>query len=333
VLSFAGGIIHTYYTVELAPAVAALVAIGSVLLWRARSWPAARFALAAGAGLTGTWSSALLRRAPSFHPWVGWVVLVAGFVTAGLLLVPALRRGLVVVALVGGLVTLTGGSAAYALDTAATAHTGSTPSAGPAVAGSGGFGGPRGGKRPAGGFPGGGTSGGSTSGGAPSGGAPSGSVPGGGSGSAPSGGSGSAPSGGAPSGGAPSGSTPTRGAGGGDMATSSALQKLIKATTTTWAAATVGSQQASSLELSTGKAVIAIGGFSGSDDAPTLAQFEKWVAEGRIGYFIAGGGMGGGRTGGADGGAAGRISQWVSQHYTATTVGGSTVYDLTKASS
>jgi hypothetical protein len=117
------------------------------------------------------------------------------------------------------------------------------------------------------------------------------------------------------------------------MATSSALQKLIKATTTTWAAATVGSQQASSLELSTGKAVIAIGGFSGSDDAPTLAQFEKWVVEGRIGYFIAGGGMGGGRTGGADGGAAGRISQWVSQHYTATTVGGSTVYDLTKASS
>ena len=48
VLSFASGIIHTYYTIELAPAIAALVAIGAVTLWRARERQAARVALAAG---------------------------------------------------------------------------------------------------------------------------------------------------------------------------------------------------------------------------------------------------------------------------------------------
>ena len=33
---------------------------------------------------------------------------------------------------------------------------------------------------------------------------------------------------------------------------------------------------------------MAIGGFSGTDNSPTLAQFEKDVAEGKIHYFIAG---------------------------------------------
>jgi 4-amino-4-deoxy-L-arabinose transferase-like glycosyltransferase len=107
---------------------------------------------------------------------------------------------------------------------------------------------------------------------------------------------------------------------------SSALVKLIRATNTKWAAASVGSQQAAALELATGKAVIAIGGFNGGDNAPTLAQFEKWVAEGKVRYFLAGGGMRGGP--GGNGGAASEISQWVAQHYTATTVGGATVYDL-----
>ncbi|MDT4913770.1 MAG: hypothetical protein QOC66_2898, partial [Pseudonocardiales bacterium] len=142
VLSFAGGIIHTYYTVELAPAIAALVAIGAVLLWRQRTTQGARVALAAGAVLTGLWSYALLHRTPSFQPWVGYLVVVAAFAAAALLLVRpgVLGRGLVVASVITGLVTLGGGSAAYALDTASTAHTGATPSAGPTV--SGGTGGP-----------------------------------------------------------------------------------------------------------------------------------------------------------------------------------------------
>ena len=74
---------------------------------------------------------------------------------------------------------------------------------------------------------------------------------------------------------------------------------------------------------------MAIGGFNGSDPAPTLAQFQQYVAEGRIHYFLGGGRTGGmrGAMGGSD--AARQISAWVQEHFTATTVGGATVYDLT----
>ncbi|HEU5267210.1 MAG TPA: hypothetical protein VFU35_10945, partial [Jatrophihabitans sp.] len=64
-------------------------------------------------------------------------------------------------------------------------------------------------------------------------------------------------------------------------------------------------------------------------NAPTLAQFENYVQEGKIRYFIGSGsgGFGGGPGGGSSGSA---ITQWVSSHFTATTVGNTTVYDLTK---
>jgi 4-amino-4-deoxy-L-arabinose transferase-like glycosyltransferase len=108
---------------------------------------------------------------------------------------------------------------------------------------------------------------------------------------------------------------------------SSALIKLLKNTSTTWSAATIGSQQAAPLELASGKSVISIGGFTGSDNAPTLTQFKQWVAEGKIRYFVGGAAMGGR---GGNGGAASEISQWVSSSFKSTTVGNSTVYDLTK---
>ena len=74
---------------------------------------------------------------------------------------------------------------------------------------------------------------------------------------------------------------------------------------------------------------MAIGGFTGSDDSPTLAQFQADVAAGKIHYYIAGGGMGGGRGGAAGSGAASQIASWVAANFTATTVGGVSVYDLT----
>jgi hypothetical protein len=104
---------------------------------------------------------------------------------------------------------------------------------------------------------------------------------------------------------------------------------------------------------------MAIGGFRGTDPAPSLAQFEKLVSEHKIHYYVAGGGLGGrGGLGGAGGGLAGRgaggaggfggfggfggaagpggsstdaaqISAWVQAHFTAQTVGGMTVYNLT----
>jgi hypothetical protein len=126
------------------------------------------------------------------------------------------------------------------------------------------------------------------------------------------------------------------GMGGGSATTSAALTALLKATTTKWAAATIGSQSAAPLELASGKAVISIGGFSGGDTAPTLAQFQQLVAQGQVRYFIDGGqggsSIGGGQVGqGGSGGSA--ISTWVAAHFTSTTVGGTTVYDLTKAAS
>jgi hypothetical protein len=76
-----------------------------------------------------------------------------------------------------------------------------------------------------------------------------------------------------------------------------------------------------------------IGGFNGSDPSPTLAEFQSYVAAGKIHYFIAGGGFGGrGGFGRADGGssASSEITSWVESNFTATTVGGVTLYDLTQ---
>jgi hypothetical protein len=76
---------------------------------------------------------------------------------------------------------------------------------------------------------------------------------------------------------------------------------------------------------------MAIGGFNGTDPAPTLAQFEKYVAEGKIHYYISGGGgFGGGFGGGSSGTSpATQIESWVTTHFTAETVDGVTIYDLT----
>ena len=320
VLSFASGIIHTYYSIELAPAVAALVAISAVTMWRRRSQGWARAALAVGVLITGLWSYQLLHRTPTWHPWVSYLVLLSSLIAAALLALSSARtsRGLIVTTVLASLVAVGGGSAAYALSTASTPHTGSVPSAGPMVAGGGfgggGFGGRPGGTRaggpPSGGFP----------GGPPSGGFPGGmeGFPGGTQGglNAP-GGTGSTTGSAARPGGA--------GMGGGTATANPALTTLLEKTTAKWAAATIGSQSAAPLELASGKAVMSIGGFTGSDDSPTLAQFKALVAKGEIGYFIGGGG-GGGFGGGQ--GASSAISSWVAQHYTATTIGAMTVYDL-----
>jgi hypothetical protein len=78
---------------------------------------------------------------------------------------------------------------------------------------------------------------------------------------------------------------------------------------------------------------MAMGGFNGTAASPTLAQFEKYVADGRIHYFI-GGGSGGmrGRQG-ASSTQASQIAAWVSDHFSAQTVDGVTVYDLTQPTS
>ena len=62
---------------------------------------------------------------------------------------------------------------------------------------------------------------------------------------------------------------------------------MLRATHTDFSAAIDRSNAAAGLELSTDTAVMAIGGFGGSDPAPTLGEFQQDVAKHRIGYYIA----------------------------------------------
>jgi 4-amino-4-deoxy-L-arabinose transferase-like glycosyltransferase len=310
VFSFMQGIFHAYYTVALAPAVAALVGMGATTLWRLRDHPAARYLLAGAVAATGLWSFVLLRRTPDWHPWLAPLLLAAGLGVA-LLLAGMPWRGRAAAALaMAALLVAFAGPAAYAVDTAATPHAGAIPSAGPTVAG--GFGrGPRGGVGGPDGFGGGGA--------APGFGGRAQPGPGGGTPFGGPGGPGGGTRGGV--GGLLNGSTP-----------SAALVALLQqgAGGYDWVAATVGANAAAGAQLASGEPVMAIGGFNGSDPAPTLAQFQRYVAEGRIHYFVGGGGFGASQ-GGSD--AARQIAAWVEQTFTATTVGGATVYDLTGQSS
>jgi hypothetical protein len=91
-------------------------------------------------------------------------------------------------------------------------------------------------------------------------------------------------------------------------------------------AGVMGSNSAAGFQLATGHPVMPVGGFNGSDPAPTLAQFEQYVSRGTIHYFLGRGGFPG-QNGGSS--SSRRISDWVEQNFTAETVGGLTVYDLT----
>ncbi len=165
VFSFMAGIFHEYYTVALAPAIAALVGIGADLAWRHRHQIAVR--LVTGLVVVGSalWAADLLGRATDWNGWLRPLVLVGGLVAAATLVALWHRRSALALtaSLLGGAVLLTG-PAAWSLQTAATAHTGSIVTAGPAVVGARGgpggapgqFGGPGGGR---GGFPGGGPGG------------------------------------------------------------------------------------------------------------------------------------------------------------------------------
>ena len=102
-----------------------------------------------------------------------------------------------------------------------------------------------------------------------------------------------------------------------------------------WTAAAVGANNAASYQLASGEAIMAIGGFNGSDPAPSLAQFQEYVRDGTVHYFLGGGGgFGGGDGPGGFGGPGGNtsseISTWVAQNFTSRTVDGVTVYDLTQ---
>jgi 4-amino-4-deoxy-L-arabinose transferase-like glycosyltransferase len=141
VFSYMSGIMHPYYTVALAPAIAASLAIGGALLWNRRADIRAATTLSGAVIITTVLSFTLLERNSAWLPWLRWTVLLVGL-TAGLLMLvigrlsPAVVRTVAAVALVATLA----GPAAYAVATAANPHHGAIPSAGPTA----GFGGPPG---------------------------------------------------------------------------------------------------------------------------------------------------------------------------------------------
>ena len=349
VFSFSSGVIHTYYTVALAPAVAALVGMGGGLFWQNRHRTAARLLGATAVVATSVWAYVLLDRTPTYVPWLRVLIVVAGAVAAALVvaapLVRARSRALTVAAVGAGLVAMLAGPLAYTATTLTTAHTGSIPSAGPTVSGAGfagAAGGPPGGGNPGGGGFGGGSAPGGTGtvprlGSSAGSGAPVG-------GQRPTGGTrsgtGSAP--GAPGGSAaargsrPAGALPTGGPGGpasSGATTSAALVSALRshAGSYRWVAATFGSQSAAPVELATGEPVMAIGGFNGEGGNISLATFKSYVAAGDIHYFLSSGTAGGGAPGGPGGSrnSESAILSWVEAHFTATTIGGQTVYNLT----
>ncbi|MCX5305095.1 glycosyltransferase family 39 protein [Streptomyces sp. NBC_00160] len=356
VFSYMQGIFHEYYTVALAPFVAALIGMGAAVLWEERGGRVAAITLSGTLALTAVWSYVLLGRATGYLPWLRWAVLVGGLLAAAALPFAARagRRALQATAALGVAAALAG-PFAYCLTTVSTAHTGSIVTAGPAVAGGrGGPGGMRGGPGAFGGpggagemFPGGQGQGQGGRGGVPNGGMP-----------------GAGPQGGMPPGGMPPGQGGTGGQGGrggerfgggggaggpgGLLNGARVSAEAKKALTTdadayTWAAAAIGSQNAASYQLASGAPVMAIGGFNGSDPSPTLEQFQKYVRDGKIHWFIGqntmagadgageGNTRGGGPAGpgGPGGGTGTDIETWIKATFKPTTVGGATFYDLT----
>ncbi|MGW7431327.1 ArnT family glycosyltransferase [Streptomyces sp. NPDC054861] len=342
VFSFMAGIFHEYYTVALAPYIAALVGMGVSVLWEERASFLASAALAVTAVVTAVWGWTLLGRTPDWLPWLRWTVLVAGAVAAlGLLAAGRVGRPMGLACAGLGVVAGLAGPGAYTLETLGSGHRGSIVTAGPAGGAMGGLRVVEGGGAP-GATPPGGPDGGQDGG--------PGAQPGqggqdgqGGRTGRPGQAPGGAPPQGMPDGGAgrPGIERFARGGGGGGLGgllngasvgAKAEAALLADADDYTWVAATVGAQNAASYQLATGKPVMAIGGFNGSDPSPTLAQFKQYVAQGRIHYFIGSGdAAAGGRTGGGPGGGNSEIAAWVAATFGKVTLDNATFYDLTGA--
>ena len=266
VFSFMNGIVHPYYTVALAPAIAACIGIGATLLWQNRSSLPCATALAGVVVVSSILACVLLARTDGWLPWLRAAIAVGGLAAAVLLLASgrlsaAVARFAATLAIAVSLAA----PAAYAVATAATPHRGAIPTAGPSRAGA---------------------------------------MP----------------------------------LGAGGLLTAPTPGPALSATLAadaehyTWAAAAMGSNNAAGYQLGSGAPVMAIGGFNGTDPAPTLEEFKQYVADKQIHYFIRGRMMIGQWGGHAASGSqeASDIADWVETHYTPTTVDKVVVYDLTQ---
>ncbi|WP_405907667.1 MULTISPECIES: glycosyltransferase family 39 protein [unclassified Streptomyces] len=338
VFSTQKGIFHPYYTTQLAPAIAALCGGLTAALVRVHR-AGLRWAPLVGVAavvVSVAWAVVLVRRAPDWHGWLVWPVLLAGCAAVVLLVLSRRRGRLLTVAGCAAVLSVLLAPGAWAVTVPASAGMGgSNPTAGPTTLGFGGGGGrpsqgANNGGLPSGipsgmpsnmpGFPGGGASSGQT-GEPPAGGAPSGMPTGGANGmpGAP-GGSGSTDRGtpsfpGTGSGGAPGGS------GFGDGELTAEQRKILRYAVEHAPDARIklavegGALNASAFILGTDETVIGMGGFTNSDNAPSVAQLEKWTKDGELRYILGSGTNGGGMPG-LSGGYTKQRSDWIADHCT-----------------
>ena len=133
IFSMTSGVIHPYYVVVMAPAVAALVGISLPFLWGAytRCKPYA-WLLPVLVGVTAVTTVIILGYAGTMT-WLMWIVGLLGLTgMIGLLVnLYAPRRWLQNLAIIAALAACTLASTVYTLATVNVAHTGSIPTAGP----------------------------------------------------------------------------------------------------------------------------------------------------------------------------------------------------------
>ncbi|KRT63557.1 MAG: glycosyl transferase [Chloroflexi bacterium CSP1-4] len=306
VFSFMSGVVHSYYAVALAPAIAALVGASVVDLWglRSRTWFGGIFMGMAliGSAVFGWW---LLGRTPEFAPIIGPLAVTLAASAAGVLVltsVPrwrdALRRVAGAAAAVG-LCAVVLAPASYAAATIGVAYSGGDPHPGPTVAGVGFGGGPRGvaGTMPDDGYP--------------------------------------PPMSGAPPT-RPERGSATAGPPGGGASADSALVDYLVANqgSATWIVAANSANEAGSIQLASGLPVMAMGGFTGSDPAPTLDELKSYIASGELRYVLTD--RGGGGFGGQDGATTSDRRAWVTSACTVVDYdgsGSSSLYDCAGAGS
>ncbi|MCX2733649.1 glycosyltransferase family 39 protein [Saccharopolyspora sp. NFXS83] len=309
VFSFASGIWHPYYTVALAPPLAAVVGIGVVCMVRlfrvSTGWGAL---LPTSIAATGAWAYHLLDDdfAAWLPPLIAVLTAVSVLVLALLLAFPRQRRmrrarpGLA--AVLAGLVAMLSGPTAYSLTPLSTPIQATFPSAGPS-----GQDGP--GTGPGGGGPGGrGGPGGQGGQRAP---APQ------NQNSAPDGRA-NAPDGQEP-GGRADGSI-RGGPGGGSTEVNDQVVRYLTAhhRDETWLVAVVGAMVAAPIILDTGQPVMAVGGYNGNDPAPTADALQSYVREGTLRYVWTDGTSGVRSMGSeVDTRVVDESMAWVAQHCTA----------------
>ncbi|GGN01523.1 ArnT family glycosyltransferase [Streptomyces fuscichromogenes] len=296
--SLAEGTFHPYYVTAMAPGIAALAGAGGVMLHQAfRDGSAARWGwvLPVAVAASTVWAVVLLQRVSGSGTVYTVAEVVAGL--GGALAVTGLlvgrfmkRQKLIGFAALAAIVALLAGPAAYSVSAATTASSnGTNPTAGPSTGGGMGGGG---GQRPSGSAPTGtGSSGGQSMGQPPT-------------------GTGSTGSSSSSSSSSESQSGRTAGGMGGGQVSSAMITYLKKHQDgATWLVAVATDQTASSIILESGQPVISMGGWSGSDNAMTLAKLKSLVKAGKLHYIVVS----------SDGGQGtnSEISTWVKKHGTA----------------